>query len=318
MNTLKRTLCTALLPLALSLPIGAYAENEVEPNQPVFSPQELTAAEEMEIRAVLGTVTGPEVSEQDFYSFTGQLDDVVTVDIDCGYACGQRSVDTVIAIFGDAASGFKLLRTNDDGYGPLDPGSNHPYDARIDDFHLPKTGKYYIGVSHYDRYFRSGGLVTSGRWSRIDSGDYQLIITGVTPAVMQVDIEVKPSNSEWTPINPKAKGRIPVAILSTENFDPMELVDPASLKFGRTGEEESLKRCKKQGRDVNRDGVRDMICFFSNRDSGFDFDTIEGVLTGSLVDGTNIEGRAPLKMVPQKRQSNGNGSPADRPGRGNR
>ncbi|MDH5648173.1 MAG: PPC domain-containing protein [Gammaproteobacteria bacterium] len=269
---------------------------EEEPNQPIYNAQALSVDIEMAVYAVLGDIGGGNTTDLDFYSFYGQADDVVTVDIDGGMG-GAQSVDTVIAIFGPGPY-YQMLRLNDDATS-IDPGSTHRFDSRIDNFHLPATGRYYVGVSNYPRYFQNGGVVTNA--TRGASGDYTLVITGVSPDVQMIDIEVKPGNHEWAPINPKSRGKIPVAILSTGSFDARN-VDLTTLTFGSTGDEASLSHCGKSNQDFNNDGRLDVMCHFNNQDASFNYSDIEGILRGATTDGTRIEGRAPLKMVPQKQQ----------------
>ena len=292
--TRNRIFAAAFSAALLAGPAHASGVAEQEPNHPIQSAQSLPYAAEMVVNGAIGDIGGPLSTDLDYFSFQGSADDVVTIDIDGGMG-GAGSVDTVIAIFGPAPD-YKMLRLNDDAYS-VDEGSVHRYDSRIDNFHLPATGRYYVGVSSYPRLFRDGGVVVNG--TRGANGDYKLIITGVTPDVKMIDIDVKPGNDSWAPINPKSRGKIPVAILSSGSFDAGD-VDTESLTFGGTGNEQSLSHCGKNGEDVNGDGKLDVMCHFNNRAAHFNYDDIEGVLRGALKDGTRIEGRAPLKMVPQK------------------
>ena len=285
--------------------MSAQAVDEVETNDSTTSAQGLTIVAEGSatgsamVNGVIGNLTGSPVFDLDFYSFRGQEGDVVTVDIDGGMRSGERDVDTVIAIFG---SDNLKLRENDDGAYPVDPGSVHPYDSRIDNFRLPSSGVYTVGVSSYPRRFADvGGDVLSTRLGRYSNGDYALIISGVTPAVMQINIDIKPGNStKPSPINPKSKGRIPVALLSSSEFDAVS-ADVGSLRFGPTGTEASAPRCNPKGRDVNDDGLLDLVCHFDNPTAAFSASDEEGMVTGKAGDGRPFEGRGLLKVVPQKR-----------------
>jgi len=298
MKILRKALYGGAALFIASVPVLADTVAETEPNHPIWKAQRLTAAQAIEVSAVLGSVSpGVTIDDLDFYVVNAKHSDVISVDIDCGYTCGKRSVDTVLAVFGKGPD-YKLLRWNDDGGWPVDPGSTHGYDARIDNFKPLADGPVFIGVSNYPRFFSTGGYTTS---TTVRNGDYKLVITGVTPEVKVVNIEVKPgATGEWAPINPKSRGKVPVAILSDADFDALK-VDRKSLKFGKTGTEESLSRCGKDGEDVNNDCRPDLVCHFSNQAAEFDEYTAEGVLTGSLGDGTAIMGQAPLKVVPKKR-----------------
>ena len=120
------------------------------------------------------------------------------------------------------------------------------------------------------------------------------------PAVLvvrtSVDIDIKPG-SDPNSINPKSKGNIPVAILSTADLDAPTEVDKASLTFGSTGDEESLAKCPKSNEDVNGDGRLDLVCHFSTQETGFDLGDTEGILRGQTVDGALIEGRDSVRIV---------------------
>ena len=113
-----------------------------------------------------------------------------------------------------------------------------------------------------------------------------------------VAIDIKPG-SDPSSINPKSKGKIPVAILSTEEFDAPSQVDQDSLTFGSTGDEESLSFCNNP-EDVNGDGLKDLVCHFYAQSTGFQCGNIEGTLKGVTKDGTPIVGKDSVKIAPCK------------------
>ena len=272
----------------------AVDTQEQEANHPIAMGQFITPGMmEYEVAAALGNVSGASVDDVDFYKFYGQQGDVVTVDIDGGIG-GARSVDTVMAIFGDGPT-FKRWRVNDDARS-LDEGSSSRMDSRIENFALPETGVYYIGVANYGKRFATGGMVNG---TRVSNGDYMLVVSGVTGAVLHINIDVKPGVENISPLNPKARGKVPVALLSADNFDPAD-VDTDSLTFGHDGDEESLVKCNKGSADFNKDGMKELICHFDNPTAGFHRGDEEAVLKGKLKDGTLIEGHGLLKVVPEK------------------
>jgi hypothetical protein len=115
--------------------------------------------------------------------------------------------------------------------------------------------------------------------------------------VIEVDIDIKPG-SDPNAINPKSRGVIPVAILSSADFDATTEVDRSSLTFGRTGDEDSLVRCSPGGEDVNGDGLPDLVCHFSTQAAGFQSGDTEGILKGMTVNGVPIVGSDSVKIVP--------------------
>lgn len=274
----------------------AYAAqiDEAEINHPIGFAQRIDVGGSMAIAGVLGNPTGTEADDTDYFVFYGMEGDVVALDIDGGWG-GVRSVDTVIAIFG--GSNNAMLRMNDDAPS-IDEGSISRADARIDNFRLPASGYYVVGVSNYPRYFVDGGGVTNP--SRYKNGDYKLVISGVTPQVQQINIDIKPGSGGRAPINPRSKGKIPVALLSSAGFDAMN-VDTESLSFGATGTEKSLSHCNPNGRDVNGDGRLDLVCHFENEQAGFAKGDLEAIVQGKMKFGTRFEGRGLLKVVPEKR-----------------
>jgi len=289
---------------AAAVPGVAQAVNEMESNDPVSSAQHLTIIVEegnptggVSADGVLGNLTGAPVLDLDFYVFRGQEGDIVTVDIDGGMG-GVRRVDTILGIFGPGPT-YKLLRYNDDAGYPLDRGSTHPYDSRIDNFRLPTTGDYTVGVSSYPRHFTDGGTTIFTALNPDSNGDYTLVISGVTSPVLHINIDIKPGHgNSLVPINPKSKGKIPVALLGSRDFSVSD-VNVTSLTFGHTGDEASLSKCS--GReDVNDDGVLDMVCHFENQPAAFSPTDEEAILKGKLEDGRLFEGRGWLKVVPAK------------------
>ena len=296
MKHIKKYLSLSILSASLiGIQQSAIAEvTEEERNDPVGFAQFVTPGMAgLDLAGILGNLSGSMVEDVDFYKFHGQAGDVVTLDIDAGWG-GQRDVDTIIAIFSDGPD-FRMLFMNDDSY-PLDQGSTKNLDSRIDNFVLPSSGVYYVGVSHYPRYFDHGGVVSNGAPS---NGDYRLAISGVSNSIQYITISVKPGKNEVAPLNPKSRGRVPVALLSGIDFDPKD-VNVDSLTFGHEGSEESLEKCNKPTADLNKDGIKDMICHFDNQMAEFRKGDLAGVLRGSLKDGTMIEGRGMLKVVPEK------------------
>ena len=88
---------------------------------------------------------------------------------------------------------------------------------------------------------------------------------------------------------------ITVVILGMKDFDTTT-VDSKSLKFGRTGDEKSLFRCRKNGKDVNHDGRMDMVCYFKPDVADFRVDSMNGELRGKTLSGQGIVGSGALKI----------------------
>jgi hypothetical protein len=323
---IKRTRVYQAVAAALFLAAGAstpaFAVDvaEVEPNDRIFTDGRLTAQRltidrdgKVDVTAAIG-VTDPAatpVPDVDFYAFDAQEGDRVMIDIDAGmkpFDLSVRSVDTLIAVFGPLPA-VGLLRENNDTLAtvPRDEGSEHIFDALIPEFRVPTTGTYVVGISSKPRSFLEGGGTSSttvaGTAARFPNGSYKLRISGITlPVLVQpINIDIKPGNNTETYLNPKAKGTLPVALLSHREtkssaaFDALT-VDHGSLTFGSTGDEKSYLRCLKAGLDVNADGLPDLVCHFDNELGGWAAEDLEGVVKGKTADGKEFKGTARLKV----------------------
>jgi hypothetical protein len=63
------------------------------------------------------------------------------------------------------------------------------------------------------------------------------------PAHHRGQVDVRPGDQPV--VNPRSRGMLPVAVLSQPGFDPVADVDVDSLRFGVTGEEDSVVRCRR-------------------------------------------------------------------------
>ncbi len=117
------------------------------------------------------------------------------------------------------------------------------------------------------------------------------------PAVpFEVHIVIKPGSdpNSIISINPRSKGVIPVAILTTEDFDAAT-VDPGKVLFGKTGTETSAFQYKLE--DVDGDGDMDMILHFVTQRTGLACGDTEAILTGKTFNGQVIKGSKSIKTV---------------------
>lgn len=311
----------------------AFAVLEAEPvgtrgaNDSLNTAQQLTVDSDgkMIVQGTIGVTdpAGIAIPDVDFYSFEGFAGNPVTVDIDGGIkavATTTRHVDTIVALYrpGTAPGTWEILLQNDNTPS-IDEGSEPiggERDARLDTppVALPVDGTYIVGVSSSPRFFRNDGSTTNTTVTlpnaRFPNGSYTLIISGVTPPprVQYVNIDIKPGDpDEVTRLYPKMKRDIPIALLSNAAtasgpaFNALE-VKVDSITFGRGGEEKSLVRCLKHGRDVNRDGLRDLICLFDVPSAAFQEDDLVGKMKGESANGMRFEAAAKLKVKAPKRK----------------
>lgn len=125
------------------------------------------------------------------------------------------------------------------------------------------------------------------------SGGNAYIITRVNEPT-RITIDIKPG-SDPNSINLKSNGVVPVAILSTIDFEAT-VVDPGTVLFVGASPVKSTME------DVNQDGDIDLLLHFKTQDLNLTQDSTEATLTGETMDGTLIEGTDTVNIVPKKKK----------------
>ena len=127
-------------------------------------------------------------------------------------------------------------------------------------------------------------------WIVGPSVDAVRILTLATPPVVQVSIDIKPG-SDPNCFNNNGNGVIPVAILGSNNFDAAQVdagtVQLEGMSVRAVGHGDRLQAHLE---DVNGDGYTDLVVQIADEDGVFQAGDSTAVLTGSLYDGTSIEG----------------------------
>lgn len=114
--------------------------------------------------------------------------------------------------------------------------------------------------------------------------------------VRWIPTDVKPG-SDPSSVNVSKEGIVPVAILSTPEFDALTEVVRSSVRFGATGFEPSLVGCGADAEDRNGDGFDDLVCRFTVALTGLTCSSTTAYTTGLLVDGTPFESQDPVNTV---------------------
>lgn len=202
----------------------------------------------------------------------------------------------------DAVTDFELGFT-DSGISLPPPPNSRPFlpFTTTDAFHVYKlTGT--AGSTTY-QLFVDGVLVASNAVSGGDpasrfafgdgttsGGDGQAEIDYVryclSEPITVVQIDIKPGSFPNS-INPRSKGVIPVAILSTNTFNAAT-VNPTSVHFGAAGTEATPVHYAQE--DVNLDGNMDLIFHFRTQETGIQCGAINASLTGNTLSGQMIKG----------------------------
>jgi hypothetical protein len=147
-----------------------------------------------------------------------------------------------------------------------------------------------------------GHIILMGQFSSATFTDYTFG-SGYSPepSPLAVDIDIRPF-SRNNRIHHWELGVIPVAILSNKNFDAPSEVDRDSITFGRRGDEHSKAFFLRRGKDVNHDGMKDLIFFFRAKQAGFEVGDEKGFLKGNTLKGEAIEGHDSVNIVKKKRR----------------
>ena len=111
--------------------------------------------------------------------------------------------------------------------------------------------------------------------------------------VILVTIDIKP-DSQTNNINPRSKGVIAVSVLTSEDFDALQ-VDPNTVLFGPADAEKAHTQVHVE--DVDNDGDMDLVFHFRTQETGIQCGDTEATLTGETWDGTPISGTDSVTTV---------------------
>jgi len=160
----------------------------------------------------------------------------------------------------------------------------------------------YADTANIDLDLEGVGMV---KYVKVDQDDYDtgypddpdlgFDLDGVVAlnAVLLVDIDIKPGS--WpNPINLKSRGVVPVALLTTDDFDA-GTVDPTTVEFaGAAPVRWTLG-------NVDGDGDYDMLFHFRTQELNLNANSTEATLTGETEDGQRISGTDKIRIVPPKK-----------------
>lgn len=278
--------------------------------------------------------TVPSGRDTDYYTFHANANQPFSFEILNAYEATGTWID--LAVFGPMGtetyhmyreSSVNLINLNQ---GPPGNGQSD-LDPAIPDFVAGDAGTYYVGISSYPGVFVGIDSLASLNVTYPQSpppgtpggGTYTLRVTGqvtdTAPQVQQINIDIRPGrrNVIWAAsaleeysgrrhdsghhhelegLRRHFRNGLPVALLSSDTFDPMD-VDQSSLRFGSTGDEDSLIRCSKRGVRLNGDKKPDLLCWFDFTKADFVPGDNEGVVTGSTNSGGEFKGTGVLKVV---------------------
>ena len=124
------------------------------------------------------------------------------------------------------------------------------------------------------------------------SSDITVEVVGSSDTI-ELEIDIKPGSVQNN-INLKSMGVVPVAVLTTDNFDAAT-IDPATVEFAGA----VPKRWKLM--DVDCDGHDDMMFLFKTRELELNQDSTEATLTVQSLTREEVSGTDEVQIVPSKK-----------------
>lgn len=183
---------------------------------------------------------------------------------------------------------------------PTRPASPDPrvYHYSTDTHEL--LAEYPLEVREHNGAVRPQGLAIDRRgrklfishgtdpWIRHPELRIQVVDVGIP-----VEIDIRPG-SKRNPVNVRSRGVLPVAVLSSEDFNAAD-VDFSSLRFGPGDARTAHNRGHFE--DVNRDGLLDLVAHFRMKDTGLECGDDSAQLEGVTTAGTFFFGSDDLTTV---------------------
>lgn len=179
---------------------------------------------------------------------------------------------------------FVLLYTGE----PIPVVTVYGTDFALDGVPLDPLADYFMTDS-------SGYGVLTGTYENGDPidllfySDVPIFLRSPQPSDIEVTIDIKPGSNKNN-INLKSWGIVPVAVLTTDDFDA-GTVDPATVEFA------GAAPVRWKLADVDHDGDDDMMFHFRTWELDLDQDSTEATLTGQTTQGVLIEGSDEVRII---------------------
>ena len=160
-----------------------------------------------------------------------------------------------------------------------------------------KTGTQLAAVEKVQMVFDSFPYTGSGGPSFFGTISVDSISVRPEPDILDIGIDIRPGG-EQNPVNLRSNGVLPVAILGEEEFYVYD-IDLSSLVLdGATPKQKGNSGQIGVFKDVNDDGLTDLLLHFELSELGIDPSATELTLDGLLNDGTALVGSDLIRIVP--------------------
>lgn len=209
---------------------------------------------------------------------------------------GNSTIDVRFALGSDDGSRLRIggqTLISIDGTGVF--FSFPPEQIEVANFEA--AGLYPVEIVWYDHFGGMGiawySSIPGGPDSGAPAGTAGIVPAAILGTLEPLVIDIKPGGFPNS-VNPRSKGVIPVAILTTSTFDAAT-VHPLSVEFGPSGATEAHGRGHLE--DVDGDGDLDLLLHFRTQDTGIRCGEVTAFLRGETVEGQVIQGADSIKTV---------------------
>jgi hypothetical protein len=184
---------------------------------------------------------------------------------------------------------------NTEPEGNVPSGSAIVVEVRAADTEAGLGGQPFMEVNNDEFFSLFGRYIEVRATLKASPGGESPVLSDlrIRPAVITVEIDIKPGSFPNS-INLKNQGDIPVAILTTGDFDATT-VDPLSVRFGPGAAVESHGIGHIE--DVDQDGDLDLVLHFRTQETGIQCGDTAASLTGETFDGHAIEGSDSIRTL---------------------
>ena len=134
-------------------------------------------------------------------------------------------------------------------------------------------------------------LIVEFNDNREEGSTFYGVILSQAQTDLEVNIDIKPGSTKNS-VNPRSKGKLKIAILTTDSLDA-SLVDTSTIQFGPGAAEPVMYQLD----DVDNDGDWDLMLKFNTKDANISCSNTEATLTGQMFDGVQITGMDSINTV---------------------
>jgi hypothetical protein len=200
---------------------------------------------------------------------------------------------------GEAGLEWGRISWNNEPEGSVPAGTAIVVEARAADTEAGLGGQAFIPVeddvlfSVFGRYIEVRATLKASP----EGASPVLSDLRIRPAVVYVDIDIKPESDPNSINCLNKKEAIAVAILTTDDFDALT-VDHTTVLFQGAAELHEVRGAPtRHEEDIDYDGDLDLVLHFRLKETDLSCDSVEGTLIGQTYGGFDIEGTDAVRMV---------------------